>query len=35
VIGHLAFLHPEPMPEDVLLESVCRIVTARAGLKSS
>jgi PAS domain S-box-containing protein len=31
VIGHLAFLHPEPMPEDVLLESVYRIVTARAG----
>lgn len=31
VIGHLAFLHPEPMPDDVLLESVYRVVTARAG----
>ncbi len=31
VIGHLAFLHGQALAEDRLLESVCRIFTARAA----
>ncbi|HSW21737.1 MAG TPA: PAS domain-containing protein [Burkholderiaceae bacterium] len=33
VIGHLAFLHHEPLNDEVLLESVYRIFTARAGVE--
>jgi PAS domain S-box-containing protein len=33
VIGHLAFLHREPLGDDVLMESVYRIFTARAGVE--
>ena len=31
VLGHLAFLHRAAMPEDMLVDSVFRIFTARAG----
>ena len=33
VIGHLAFLDTAPMPGDMLVESVYRIFTARAGVE--
>ncbi|HSW03787.1 PAS domain-containing protein [Aquabacterium sp.] len=33
VIGHLAFLHHEPLNDEVLLESVYRIFTARASVE--
>lgn len=33
VIGHLAFLHGEPLHDEVLVESVYRIFTARAGVE--
>lgn len=33
VIGHLAFVHGRPLHEDVLLEPIYRIFTARAGLE--
>lgn len=34
VIGHLAFVHGQPLVgEDVLMQSVCRIFTARAGVE--
>lgn len=33
VIGHLAFLHHEPLNDEVLLDSVYRIFTARAGVE--
>jgi PAS domain S-box-containing protein len=33
IIGHLAFVHGQPMYEDMLLESVYRIFTARAGVE--
>jgi GAF domain-containing protein len=31
VIGHLAFVDREPMPADIVMESVLRIFTARAA----
>lgn len=33
VIGHLAFVHGEPLHDEILLESVYRIFTARAGVE--
>ena len=33
VIGHLAFLHHEPLTDEILLDSVYRIFTARAGVE--
>ncbi|HET9642322.1 MAG TPA: PAS domain-containing protein [Burkholderiaceae bacterium] len=33
VIGHLAFVHGEPLCDDVLMQSVYRIFTARAGVE--
>jgi PAS domain S-box-containing protein len=33
VIGHLAFVDPEPMPQDMVIESVYRIFTARAAVE--